>query len=84
MEGKFTRTNPLRYNIDLRLKSFDRSIQSKIKNRVQRKMRVSESTVYRWIHCRQNDSADIPGVALLYFATCLNTTIEDLFNEQKD
>lgn len=84
MTGNLINPRPLRYNIAIRIAAFDRRVRRNIKKSVQEKMNVSDSTMSRWIHVRHDDSHDIPGQALLYFAHYLNTTVEELFNNQND
>lgn len=84
MKGNFINPRPLRYNITIRIAAFDRGVRRNIKKGVQEKMGVSDSTMSRWLHVRHDDSYDIPGQALLYFAYYLNTTMEELFNDQND
>lgn len=84
MKGNFINPRPLRYNITIRIAAFDRGVRRNIKKGVQEKMGVSDSTMSRWLHVRHDDSYDIPGQALLYFANYLNTTMEELFNDHND
>jgi transcriptional regulator with XRE-family HTH domain len=82
MNGNFINPRPLRYNITIRIAAFDRRVRRNIKKGVQEKMGVSDSTMSRWLHVRNDDKTDIPGLALLHFASYLNTTMEELFNDR--
>lgn len=74
-------TPALRYNIKIRFAAMTEKERLLLKDKIMKRSRISDSSYSRYINLRSNDTADIPAMVLKEFALCLNTSIEELFNE---
>lgn len=75
-------TPALRYNIKIRFAAMTERERLGIKEKIMKRSKISDSSYSRYINLRSNDTADIPGLVLKEFAYWLNTSIEELFNEE--
>jgi hypothetical protein len=80
METNSLVTDPLKYNIKLKLASLTEPQRMKVQKKVRAKHKLGQATYSRYINARRSNSTDIPGEVLLYFADCLHCTVDDLYN----
>lgn len=71
----------LRYKMKYLLVVCTRKERTSIRNAVQLKTGISDSSFSRYINLRKTDNADIPASVLRVFAQVLGTTMEELFVE---
>lgn len=75
----------LKYNIKLKLAALTEPQRLKIQRKIRKEAgMIGAATYSRYINCRTNDKADIPGSVLQLFASHLHCTVDELYNNENE